>query len=331
VWQQIRRELPSLRGVFHCAAVIRDASLANIDQADFVEVLRPKLAGAWNLHRLTREDALEHFVLYSSATTLFGNPGQASYVAANLYLEALAAHRRGLGLPALAVGWGAIGGTGHLARNPTVARMLNDRAGVRLLDPGRALKRLGEIISGTAPHLAFAEMSWARLAMLPAIAKAPKFARVRAGAAQPASDIPGLNIEELRSHLSDLPRADAIAFVEQMLVERIAGVVGLAPAKLPVSKPLFDLGMDSLMLLELQLGLEKVFGVTIPAMEFVEAATVQKLALRIIDGLGVHGSDPVEAPDTAPARPEEADRDALEASLEKLLEADLDRAREYSA
>src|SRR5215472_6399522 len=131
VLQRIRRDLPPLRGVFHCAGVIRDASFANLGEAEFFEVLRPKIAGAWNLHRQTREDRLEHFVLYSSATTLIGNPGQANYVAGNIYLEALAAYRRSLGLPGAAVAWGAIGEVGHLARNPGVARMLSDRLGIK--------------------------------------------------------------------------------------------------------------------------------------------------------------------------------------------------------
>src|SRR5258708_39615273 len=98
-----------LRGIIHCAAVIQDSSLVNMTEANFHEVLRPKIAGAWNLHHQTLDRELDFFIMYSSATTLFGNEGQANYVAANLYLEALADYRRGLGLPALAVAWGAVG------------------------------------------------------------------------------------------------------------------------------------------------------------------------------------------------------------------------------
>ena len=128
--ERIRRDMPALKGIVHCAAAIEDASLVNMTEDSFYRVLRPKIAGAWNLHRQTLDRDLRFFVMYSSATTLFGNEGQANYVAANLYLEALAAHRRGLGLPALAVAWGAIGEVGHLARNPAVARLLSERLGV---------------------------------------------------------------------------------------------------------------------------------------------------------------------------------------------------------
>ena len=122
--RRMRREMPPLRGIIHCAGVIQDFSLVNMGEADFAEVLRPKIAGAWNLHHRTLDRELDFFIMYSSATTLFGNEGQANYVAANLYLEALADCRRGLNLPALAVAWGAIGDVGHLARNTVVARML---------------------------------------------------------------------------------------------------------------------------------------------------------------------------------------------------------------
>src|SRR5207302_3202635 len=140
--RRMRREMPALRRIIRCAGVIRDASLVNMTEADFYDVLRPKIAGAWNLHHQTLELELDFFIMYSSATTLFGNEGQANYVAANLYLEALADYRRGLGRPALAIGWGAIGEVGHLARNAVVARMLSERLGVKLLAPARALDRM---------------------------------------------------------------------------------------------------------------------------------------------------------------------------------------------
>src|SRR5262249_57994403 len=106
--RRMRREMPPLRGIIHCAGVIQDSSLVKMTEANFHDVLRPKIAGAWNLHQETLDQRLDLFVMYSSATTLFGNEGQGNYVAANLYLEALADYRRGLGLPGLAVGLGGV-------------------------------------------------------------------------------------------------------------------------------------------------------------------------------------------------------------------------------
>ena len=242
--RRMRETPPPLRGVFHCAAVIADAGLANMTPESFSEVLRPKIAGAWNLHLQTREDRLDFFVLYSSATTLFGNAGQANYVAANLYLEALADYRRGLGLPGLAIAWGAIGEVGHLAQNPDIARLLNERLGVALLSPDRALARLEKAMQSPAPHLAVAELSWPLLARLPAIARSPKYALVRdaAGPGTGGADI-GLNLDELRRKLMELPPDEASAIVRDLLIGHIAGIVGLPPGRLSADKPLIELGI----------------------------------------------------------------------------------------
>src|SRR6185312_2747059 len=128
---QLSHDMPPLRGVVHAAAVIRDTGLVNMTEDDFHDVLRPKMAGAWNLHQQTLTERLDFFVMYSSAITLFGNEGQANYAAANLYLEALAAHRRGMGLPGLTVAWGAIADVGHMVRHAGLTERVKERLGVR--------------------------------------------------------------------------------------------------------------------------------------------------------------------------------------------------------
>ncbi|MGC1884834.1 MAG: type I polyketide synthase [Stellaceae bacterium] len=330
--RRMQREMPPLRGIIHCAGVIQDSSLVNTTEADFHDVLRPKIAGAWNLHQQALDLELDFFIMYSSATTLFGNEGQANYVAANLYLEALADHRRGLGLPALAVAWGAIGDVGHLARNTVVARMIGERLGVKLLAPTRALDRMEQAIRSGAPQVALAEMSWSRLAVLPGVAKAPKFSLVREFLNDPAGEGTGGNIEEFRAHLAGLPHGEAVSVAEQLLTKHIAGIVGTAPAKLPVDKSLLDLGMDSLMLVELQLGLEKQFGIVIPTLELMDATTVAKLAQRIIDhsGIGLASAPTPTAAHLVTDRdqPEPLAEPELIAALGRLLEDDLDRAKE---
>jgi NADPH:quinone reductase-like Zn-dependent oxidoreductase/acyl carrier protein len=330
--RRMQREMPPLRGIIHCAAVIQDSSLVNMTEANFHEVLRPKIAGAWNLHHHTLDRELDFFIMYSSATTLFGNEGQANYVAANLYLEALADYRRGLGLPALAVAWGAIGDVGHLARNTGVARMLGERLGVKTLAPARALDRLEQAIRSGTSYVALAEMSWSRLAVLPGVAKAPKFALVREFMNSTAGEGAGGNLEEFRAHLAGLPHNEAISIAEQLLIKHVAGIVGMATAKLTTDKSLLDLGMDSLMLVELQLGLEKQFGIVIPTLELMDTTTVAKLAQRIIDHAGI---GPTTAPTPTAALPV-SDPDQFEPptepepfnALERLLENDLDRAKE---
>jgi phthiocerol/phenolphthiocerol synthesis type-I polyketide synthase C len=317
---QVRRDMPPLRGIIHAAAVIKDIALVNETEANFHDVLRPKMAGAWNLHRQTLEEQLDFFVLYSSAITLFGNEGQANYAAANMYLEALAAHRRGLGLPGLAVAWGAISDVGHMARHAALTERVQERLGVRLLAPARALDRMADALATGAACVALAEVSWSRLAALPAIAKAPKYAHMRDLMSEEAGEASGANVEAIRTRLADLPREEAIATVQQLLIKHITGVVGIAPAKIPTDQPLTDLGMDSLMLVELQIGLDKQFGIAIPTLELMDLATVEKLGRRIVDEIG---SARASAPEG------EASADALnELTLGRILEQELDRAKE---
>ena len=109
------------------------------------DILRPKLGGAVLLDRLTRDDPIELFLLFSSATTLLGAPGQGVYVAANLALEALARQRRAAGRPALAVAWGPIEDTGYLAERPETRDALARRLGAKPMPAAQALAALPAI------------------------------------------------------------------------------------------------------------------------------------------------------------------------------------------
>jgi hypothetical protein len=106
---------PALAGVIHAAGVLRDRTLAGLDWAAAAPVLAPKVAGAWNLHELTRDIPLDFFVCYASGASLIGSPGQGNYAAANAALDALCRYRAALGLPATAIDWGPWAGGGMAA------------------------------------------------------------------------------------------------------------------------------------------------------------------------------------------------------------------------
>ncbi len=104
--------------------VIDDAPLVSLTPERMRAVVTPKAQGAWLLHEATREMKLDCFVMFSSVSSIFGNPGQGNYSAANAFLDSLAHHRQALGLPALTVNWGVLGGEGYVARNERVADFL---------------------------------------------------------------------------------------------------------------------------------------------------------------------------------------------------------------
>ena len=104
---KINHSLPPLKGIIHCAGVLNDKLLISQNWSQFSKVLAPKIQGTWNLHQLTQNIPLEFFILFSSAASLLGSPGQGHYSAANYFLDAIATYRHQLNLPALSINWGA--------------------------------------------------------------------------------------------------------------------------------------------------------------------------------------------------------------------------------
>jgi NADP-dependent 3-hydroxy acid dehydrogenase YdfG len=115
ILRQLAESMPPLRGVIHAAGVLDDGVLLQQTPQRIHTVIAPKAIGAWHLHRLTDGEALDFFVMFSSITAPFGSPGQGNYAAANAFLDGLAHHRRGLGLPALSINWGPWGQIGLAA------------------------------------------------------------------------------------------------------------------------------------------------------------------------------------------------------------------------
>ena len=267
-----------LRGVLHTEMVLDDALLPNLDAARFAAVLAPKLDGAWNLHELTRDDPLDCFVLYSSATTFLGNPGQANYVAANAALEALARLRRAQGLPATAVAWGPIGDVGVLTRNAAARDALHTRLGAAPLTAAAALQRLEEMLARGESGLAVMDFEWGVLQRGLPSAGAPRFDELRRRLGHAAAHASG---DDLRARLAALPADEAVAEIAQILVEEIAAILRLPAERVAPTQSVYDLGMDSLMAVELALALEKCFDLRIPPMWISENPTVGRIAERI--------------------------------------------------
>ena len=281
----IRASMPPLGGVVHAAVAMDDALLPDLTQERFARALRPKLGGADALDRLTRDDPVELFVLYSSVTTPLGNPGQANYVAANTAMEAVALRRAAEGLPALAVQWGPIGDAGYLARQTGVGAMLAKRLGGPNLSAAEALAALPMLLASGLPVAGYADIRWGALgASLPWL-RAPMFEAVQGGAGEPAAEV------DLRELLASCPPEEARAKVVALLTEEVARITKLAATRIEAGRPLVELGMDSLMAVELRLAVEQRFGLSLPVLALSEGATLHALAGRVIKMLG-GGAEP---------------------------------------
>jgi len=152
--------IPPLGGVVHSAGVLSDAALAYQDWPGFERVLRPKVMGAWNLHRATLGSAPDLFVVFSSVAGLLGSPGQANYAAANAFLDQLARHRRALGLAGQAIQWGAWSDVGVAAdRRERLADRLA-AAGVEWITPDQGLRALGRLVRDDVVSAAVTAVDW---------------------------------------------------------------------------------------------------------------------------------------------------------------------------
>jgi NADPH:quinone reductase-like Zn-dependent oxidoreductase/short-subunit dehydrogenase/acyl carrier protein len=279
ILQRAHRRGPPIRGIIHAATLFADKTLANLDAESFLRVLAPKIAGAESLEATSRGLPLDFFVLNSSVTTLIGNPGQANYVAANAYLEALARQRRAQGLPALAVCWGAIGDTGYLARESEVLEMLESRLGIASMPAKTALEHLGGLLRSSAgPVVYLSALDRRKLAGRLPILKSAKFSDFFAG--QVPDDAARHHVDFL-AMIDGLEPGEVKALIHELLIEEVAKVLRIPPERLDTKKSLFDLGMDSLMAMELSMGIEELIGVKLPALAAADDTSLAALAERI--------------------------------------------------
>ncbi|MBR9911241.1 MAG: type I polyketide synthase [Gammaproteobacteria bacterium] len=286
---QIARDLPPLKGVVHAACVFDDALAINMSDSQIAAVMAPKVEGAQVLHELTRSLELDLFVLFSSATTCFGNPGQSNYVAANHWLEGLAVTRKAQGLAATCVRFGAIDDVGYLARNEAIKGALESRMGGRALSSDLALAMLEKMLLDGVTLRAVLELEWSSMARFLPNALAPKF-RQLALLAGDSGDMLG-SAAELLMFLEGLAPEEQHAEVVAMLRKNLSQILMLPEEQIGADASVFDLGFDSLMGVELMVAIEERFGVQLPAMTLSEATTLNKLAAKLLSKLFADGAD----------------------------------------
>jgi acyl transferase domain-containing protein/NADPH:quinone reductase-like Zn-dependent oxidoreductase/acyl carrier protein/short-subunit dehydrogenase len=275
-----------LKGVVHAAMVLNDGLISNLDREKNRTVIDVKAVGASNLDRLTRSDALELFLLFSSATTMIGNPGQGNYVAANGYLEGLARARRHDGLPALAIGFGAIGDTGFLARNTNVSDILSRRLGKTALKARGALGFVERVIvndTGAVDQAAvmIAELDWSSASALP-ITSQPLFSAIPRNVAGGSAGADGEQID-LAALVAGKSDEEAHTILHGFLAGEIAAILKVAEDSVKADKVLKDIGLDSLMAMELGVGFQQKTGIDIPLSGMGDGATVGDIVQKLYE------------------------------------------------
>lgn len=275
-----------LRGVFHAAAVAHDEVIADISAESLRKVFRPKVQGALNLDKVTREHdvPLDHFVLYSSISGLIGIVPQLTYAAANSVLDGLAASRRAAGLPALSVSWGAMSG-GGMAESDAIVKFL-DSVGLRRLNMDMGAAFMRECSRFPLSHVAIAGIDWGVLRTpLPSTAKSTRFAHLSAEAAAVSNEQAAF-----RAAVLALPEEERGPMVTKELAKELANVLKVDVDSIDPKGPIADLGIDSLMAVEFAARAGKQLNIQISAFQFTPDLTLEavgaRVALLIAQGVG---------------------------------------------
>jgi NADP-dependent 3-hydroxy acid dehydrogenase YdfG/acyl carrier protein len=286
---------PAIRGVVHAAGVLQDGLLAKLDSAAMNTVLRPKMLGGWLLHRLLRKAPLDFFVVFSSAGSLMGQPGQGNYAAANAFLDALAHHRRGLGLPALSINWGAWAELGFA--ESAGGRSLTSRLallGIRSMLPERALEAMGRLIREDAPQAAAIPVDWSKYREFSPSDTVPALLSELAAEAV-ATPSPAVRRGEMRDAILDVDPNQRLQLLQTYLSQQVARVLGLSPLQLDIQQPLTNLGLDSLMAVELKNRISTDLGVNVPMVKFLQGFSVAQAATQLLDQLTAEAGDPSDS------------------------------------
>ncbi len=237
VFQEIKSSLPPFKGIVHAAGTLADGLLQNQTWAKFTQVMSPKVEGSWNLHNLTQDLDLDFFIMFSSAASLLGSPGQGNYAAANAFLDNLAHYRRSLGLRALTINWGALN-TGMAAKTNLSIR------GLELINPESGFELLSKIMSADVAQVGIISAEWELLKQqFPVIS--PYFSLLLSEKTSQEN-----KSQEIFTQLLEYSSKNREEFLTNYLQKTIAEILQLESEKLAINDSLLDVGMDSLMVME---------------------------------------------------------------------------------
>ncbi|WP_174260571.1 SDR family NAD(P)-dependent oxidoreductase [Myxococcus xanthus] len=280
----VRRGEAPLGGIFHSAGVLADSSLLQWEPQDFETVMGPKVDGAWNLHALATDTTIEHFVLFSSTASLIGSPGQASYAAANAFLDALAHFRRARGLPALSLNWGSWGEVGMAVADARRGDRLAER-GMSPMSVDEALASMALVLAENRVTRGIARFDVTRwTASHPSIVASSLFRPASVSDHVPdAVEAP----RKLREVLLALEGSARRGVLEARLKEMVSEVGKIPTAKLSSTDSFDALGFDSIMALELRDMVLGELDVSMPLKSFVDERSIEQVTAELLEKLAV--------------------------------------------
>ncbi|MFJ8106832.1 SDR family NAD(P)-dependent oxidoreductase [Streptomyces sp. NPDC096132] len=285
----------TLRGIAHCAGVLHDRMITDLEPADIEAVLRPKAVGARNLEAAIADQDLDWWLIYSSAAALLGSPGQSAYAAANAWLDAVTHHRRASGLPATSIAWGPWENVGMTAGNKVLA--------LEPIQLSEGMDALQALVTLNRAHVGVVHLDTDRvLTAFPGLSAIPFFSDVLGDTSLGADDWGGpAGIAALGGSAPDA--------VYARLIRRTAAIMGFSAPELSETTALTELGLDSLMAVRIRNALRQDFGIDLPAPDLLRGASLREIGRAVLEQLGLDteapetGSEPAAADGPSAAQP----------------------------
>lgn len=280
--KNIEQTMPPLKGIVHSAAVLDDGILLQLNQDRFHKVMTPKIQGAWNLHTQTLGLSLDWFVLFSSAASLIGSPGQGNYSAANAFLDTLANYRKSKGLTALSINWGAWSEVGLAAKQSQNERFAN--TGFGTISPSQGLEIFAKLIEQSTGQVGVLPADWETLRRSsPALAKLPLLSNLISESQATSNEQTSINyLTAKRSELIAIEVSKRQELLKTWLREYVAQALRLPVEKLDTQKSLNYVGLDSLIAVELKNWIESEIGVVVAMANLLEGPSLDELATQIL-------------------------------------------------
>ncbi len=281
VLNEIKKSMPPLRGVIHAAGVLQDGMVLQQRWENFAAVMAPKIAGAWHLHKLTQDAPLDFFVLFSSVVSVLGFKGQSNYAAANAFLDAFAHWRSSLGMKTLSLNWGPWAEAGMAAALSTRARRRWTAQGMQLIGMAQGWEAFMYALQLEAPQLCVLPITWATYGRQFSTANPPAFLSkliMKSHAAKSEATPPQAEMS-FEQRLQNTPPEKRESLILAHVREQAVKILGVpASRRVEVSQPLREMGLDSLMTVELRNALSTTLGRPLPGSLVFDYPTLAAMA-----------------------------------------------------
>jgi myxalamid-type polyketide synthase MxaB len=307
VLEMIDNTMPPLRGIFHAAGVLNNDLLINQNWEQFECVLSPKIQGAWHLHSLTMNKSMDFFVMFSAGAALLGNPGQSNYSAANAYLDALAHQRHAQGLPGLSISWGPWAGEGMAASASQNEKRHLHRQGWEWIRPEDGKQVLSLLSGRPEAHIGILPIRWHHFIETFKSGRVPAmFSKIQ--------EIQGIDSPRKKPHRLDL-RSELVTagparrekILRSFVLNQVGRIFGFEEGfTIDPQQPFRELGLDSLMAVELRNTLNDTLDIVLPSTLLFDYPTPAELTNYLYKRLLPESTDKLLSSSTEMRLPEDS-------------------------